>query len=81
MILYDAPDTLSTGETAPARDTGARKGVFSTAGGSTWLLVTGLTLAGVVAGVAWVIFIVWTVRRRRARRAENEAFTEAVDQR
>jgi hypothetical protein len=65
VILYDAPDGLAEGSTAPARDTGARKGVFSTAGGSTWLLVTGLTIAGVVAGVAWVAVIIRTVRRRR----------------
>ncbi|MCX5068681.1 hypothetical protein OOJ91_22840 [Micromonospora lupini] len=76
VILYDAPDALSTGETASARDTGARKGVFSATGGSTWLLVTGLTLAGVVAGVAWVIFLVWTIRRRRE---QNKTFAEAVD--
>ncbi|WP_346537130.1 hypothetical protein [Micromonospora sp. DPT] len=65
VILYDAPDGLVAGDTAPARDTGARKGVFSTTGGSTWLLVTGLTLAGVAAAVAWVVIVVRTVRRRR----------------
>ncbi|MEU8259396.1 hypothetical protein AB0C02_02055 [Micromonospora sp. NPDC048999] len=64
VILYDAPDGLTTGTTAPARDTGARSGVFSTAGGSTYLLVTGLTLAGAAAAVAWVVIIVRAIRRR-----------------
>ncbi|SCL17064.1 hypothetical protein GA0070624_1200 [Micromonospora rhizosphaerae] len=65
VILYDAPDGLSQGSTAPARDTGARKGVFSTTGGSTYLLVTGLTVAGLAAAVAWVVIIVRMIRRRR----------------
>ncbi|MEU2613058.1 hypothetical protein ABZ570_15980 [Micromonospora sp. NPDC007271] len=65
VILYDAPDGLAPGATAPARDTGARAGVFSTTGGSTYLLVTGLTLAGVAALVAWVVIIVRAIRRRR----------------
>ncbi|MEU5941823.1 hypothetical protein ABZ807_22165 [Micromonospora sp. NPDC047548] len=65
VILYDAPDGLAQGDTAPARDTGARKGVFSTTGGSTWLLLTGMTLAGVVAAVAWAVIVVRMVRRRR----------------
>ncbi|MEU5788186.1 hypothetical protein ABZ754_10690 [Micromonospora purpureochromogenes] len=65
VILYDAPDGLAKGGTAEARDTGARKGVFSTTGGSMYLLATGLTLAGVVAAVAWVVIVVRTVRRRR----------------
>ena len=65
VILYDAPDGLTRGGTAEARDTGARKGVFSTTGGSTWLLVTGLTVAGLAAAVAWVVIMVRTVRRRR----------------
>ncbi|MEU3452520.1 hypothetical protein ABZ671_02780 [Micromonospora sp. NPDC006766] len=70
VILYDAPDGLAVGATAPARDTGARSGVFSTTGGSTYLLVTGITLAGAVALVAWVTIIVRAIRRRRAAAAE-----------
>ncbi|MFU8851749.1 hypothetical protein ACNAW0_12315 [Micromonospora sp. SL1-18] len=65
VILYDAPDGLAKDATAPARDTGARAGVFSTTGGSTYLWVTGLSLAGVAALVAWVVIIVRTIRRRR----------------
>ncbi|MEH0982143.1 hypothetical protein [Micromonospora sp. CPCC 205556] len=65
VILYDAPDGLADGDTAPALDSGARKGVFSTTGGSTWLLVTGLTLAGAAAAVALVLIIVRKLRRRR----------------
>ncbi|MFG3603681.1 hypothetical protein [Micromonospora chersina] len=71
VILYDAPDGLTAGATAPALDSGARKGVFSTAGGSTYLLVTGLALAGVAALVAWVWIIVRAIRNRR--RAEEPA--------
>ena len=74
VILYDAPAGVTKGATAPARDTGARKGVFSTTGGSTWLLVTGLTLAGVVAAVVWVAIIIRTVRRRREEPA-GEVFS------
>lgn len=74
VLLYDAPDGLTQGATAPARDTGARKGVFSTTGGSTWLLATGLTVAGVLALVAWVVIIVRTVRRRREQ-SSGEVFT------
>ncbi|MFE9691635.1 hypothetical protein [Micromonospora sp. NPDC005806] len=72
VILYDAPDGLTAGATAPARDSGARKGVFSAAGGSTYLLVTGLALAGVVALVAWVVIIVRAIRGPR-KRAEPSA--------
>ncbi|MCO1595617.1 hypothetical protein M8C17_10610 [Micromonospora sp. RHAY321] len=79
VILYDAPETLTTGATAPARDTGARKGVFSTAGGSTWLLVTALTLAGAVAGVAWVGFLLGALRRRRVQREADGASFASVE--
>jgi hypothetical protein len=67
VILYDTPDGVTVGSAVPARDTGARKGVFSTAGGSTWLLVTGLTVAGVIAAVAWVVIVFRWVRRRREK--------------
>lgn len=72
VILYDDPDGLSTGGSAPARDTGARNGVFATAGGSTWLLVTAFTLAGALAGIGWVVLIVRTIIGQR-RRDEDEA--------
>lgn len=66
VILYDEPDALSKGQTVPARDTGARNGVFSTTGGSTWLLVTGFVLGGAIAAVAWVVLLVRAISRRRA---------------
>jgi hypothetical protein len=66
VILYDDPDGLAVGDAVPVRDTGARNGVFAAAGGSTWLLMTGFVLAGVIAAVAWVVIVVRTVRRRRA---------------
>lgn len=65
VVLYDDPAGLTTGGTAAARDTGAGKGVYSTTGGNTWLLVTGLAVGGALAAVAWMVLIVWTVRRRR----------------
>ncbi|MEV7805378.1 hypothetical protein AB0O28_20760 [Microbispora sp. NPDC088329] len=65
VILYDEPDGLSEGKTVPARDTGARNGVFSAAGGSTWLLLTGFVAAGAVAGVAWIVIVARSIRRRR----------------
>jgi hypothetical protein len=66
VILYDEPDALAAGDTVPARDTGARNGVFASEGGSTWLLLTGFAVAGVLAAVAWVIVVVRAVTRRRA---------------
>ncbi|MCW3838806.1 hypothetical protein ONA70_01660 [Micromonospora yasonensis] len=65
VLLYDAPDGLTTGGTAAARDTGAGKGVFSRDGGTTWLLVTGFAAVGALAALAWVVLIVRTVRGRR----------------
>ncbi|SCG47268.1 hypothetical protein [Micromonospora inositola] len=72
VILYDAPDGLAQGGTTPARDTGAGKGVFATAGGSTWLLVTGFTVAAALASVGWVVLVVTTIRRRRRDAATIE---------
>ncbi|RZU72763.1 hypothetical protein EV384_1143 [Micromonospora kangleipakensis] len=69
VILYDAPDGLTAGGTAAARDTGAGKGVFSAEGGSTWLLVTGITLAGALAAIAWVVIVVRTITTRRRDKA------------
>jgi hypothetical protein len=66
VIVYDEPDSLQIGGQTEAVDTGARKGVFATAGGLTYLLVTGLTLAGLAAAVGWVVFLVRTFRRRSA---------------
>ena len=76
VLLYDAPDGLTAGATAPARDTGARKGVFSTTGGSTWLLLTGMTAAGVLALVAWVVIMVRKLRRRRGE-SSGQVFTDS----
>lgn len=78
--LYDAPDGLTTGGTAAARDTGAGKGVFATTGGSTWLLVTGFAVGGALAGVAWLALIVRTVLGRR-RAAEDEATIDRLARR
>jgi hypothetical protein len=66
VILYDEPDSLRVGGKTEAIDSGARKGVFATAGGATYLLVTGFTLAGASAAVGWIIFLLNTFRRRRS---------------
>jgi hypothetical protein len=63
--LYDEPDSLRIGGTTEAIDSGASKGVFSTAGGSTYLLVTALVLAGLAAAVGWVFFLIRFFRGRR----------------
>ncbi|MBF9129737.1 hypothetical protein I0C86_12320 [Plantactinospora sp. S1510] len=81
VILYDAPEGLGEGDTTAARDTGARKGVFSEAGGSTWLLVTGLTLAGGVAAGVWVTIVLRTVRRRREASQDRVAAGAVRDER
>jgi hypothetical protein len=65
VILYDEPDSLSRGGTTEAIDSGARKGVFATAGGSTYLLVTAFVVGGLAALVGWVFVIRNAVRRRR----------------
>lgn len=65
VILYDEPDSLRVGGDTAALDSGARKGVFAKAGGSTYLLVTAFTVAGVAAAVAWIVLLVRAVRRRR----------------
>lgn len=70
VILYDEPDGLGVGQAVPARDTGARHGVFSTAGGSTWLLMTAFVVAGAIAAVVWVVMVLrWLSRRRAPARA------------
>jgi hypothetical protein len=66
VILYDEPGSLRVGGKTEALDSGARNGVFATGGGSTYLLVTGFTVAGVAAAVGWVIFLLRTFRRRKA---------------
>ncbi|SBT50718.1 hypothetical protein [Micromonospora auratinigra] len=67
VLLYDAPSGLAVGGTAPARDTGASRGVFCTDGGETFLLITGMALAAALAGVGWVLLVLRTIRRRRGR--------------
>ena len=49
-----APETTAQSGTTPALDSGARKGVFATTSGFpyTYLLTTGLMLAGVAFGSA-----------------------------
>lgn len=73
VLIYGAPDGLTTDGTMPARDTGARKGVFAEGmGWSHLLIITGFALVGVLAAVAWVVLVVRTIRRRR--RADTGPF-------
>jgi hypothetical protein len=72
VILYDEPDSLSKGGTTEAIDSGARKGVFATGGGLTYLLVTGLTLAGVIAAIVWVVLVFRRLRRAARKSAGSK---------
>ncbi|MEU7822608.1 hypothetical protein [Catellatospora sp. NPDC049133] len=72
VILYDEPDSMRVGKTVDALDTGARKGVFATAGGSTYLLIMGFTLAGIAAAIGWVFVVVRALRRRQAKARAKE---------
>jgi hypothetical protein len=65
VILYDEPGSLSTGGTTEAVDTGARKGVFATAGGSTYLLVSAFVAGGLAALIGWIFVIRNAIRDRR----------------
>ncbi|MFI6823000.1 hypothetical protein ACIBJE_18885 [Micromonospora sp. NPDC050187] len=64
VIVYDGPDELSSGATVAARDTGARRGVFAAQGGSSWLLFTGLAVAGALAAIGWVVTLVHAIANR-----------------
>ncbi|MBV1853251.1 hypothetical protein [Catellatospora tritici] len=72
VILYDEPDALRLGETIPALDSGARAGVFGTEGGTTYLLMAGLTLGGVAALIGWGFVLSVPLRKWRAKRAARE---------
>jgi hypothetical protein len=71
VILYDEPEAMRAGTKTEALDSGARNGVFSTAGGSTYLLVSGLTLAGLLAAIGFIVFLVKKIRGR-GRAADQE---------
>jgi hypothetical protein len=71
VILYDEPDGMKVGSTAEALDSGARNGVFATTGGSTYLLVSGLTLVGLLSAIGFIFFIVKKIRGR-GKAAEQE---------
>ncbi|WP_446217346.1 hypothetical protein [Micromonospora sp. IBHARD004] len=67
VILYDDPDGLQVGGTTEAIDSGHSKGVFASAGGSTYLTITGFTLAGAAAAIGFVFFLISTIRTLRRR--------------
>jgi hypothetical protein len=66
VMLYDEPDDLRVGGTVEAIDSGARKGVFATAGGSSYLLFTGMTVAGAAMAATWVFYLYRAFRRKPA---------------
>lgn len=72
VILYDEPDSLEVGGTTEAVDTGSPNGVFATAGGITYLLVTAFFAAGVLALVIWIVFLVKWWRSRPPRQRKND---------
>jgi hypothetical protein len=65
VILYDEPASFAVGKTVEAADTGARAGVFATAGGSTYLLVSGFVVGGLAALVGWLLVIRKAIQDRR----------------
>ncbi|CAN3983833.1 hypothetical protein [Kitasatospora purpeofusca] len=69
--LYDSPDSMAIGGTAEARDVGALGGVFATAGGSAYLLVTAFAVGGVAAAIAWPVFLWRTWRTWRSSRGHG----------
>ncbi|MEV6601157.1 hypothetical protein AB0M36_30535 [Actinoplanes sp. NPDC051346] len=72
VTLYDEPDSLVVGQTVKAADTGA-SGVFATAGGYSYLLLTAFVLAGIGALVGWVFVIRNAIRKWRGRNAQPVA--------
>ncbi|MFD8755148.1 hypothetical protein ACFV0O_29865 [Kitasatospora sp. NPDC059577] len=78
VLLYDGPDSLRIGGTAVARDSGAAGGVFSTEGGSSYLLVTGFAVGGLAAAIAWPVFLWRTWRTSRGRRTSSPESAEAA---
>ncbi|MFE4513561.1 hypothetical protein ACFRMQ_05070 [Kitasatospora sp. NPDC056783] len=73
VLLYDGPDSLRIGATAEARDAGAAGGVFSTEGGSSYLLVTAFAVGGLAAAIAWPVFLWRTWRTWRSSRGHAAA--------
>ncbi|MFC6593515.1 hypothetical protein [Kitasatospora paranensis] len=78
VLLYDGPDSLRIGETAAARDSGAAGGVFSTGGGSSYLLVTAFAVGGLAAAIAWPVFLWRTWRSSRGRHTPSPESAEAA---
>jgi hypothetical protein len=78
VLLYDGPDSLRVGETATALDSGAAGGVFSTGGGSSYLLITAFAVGGLAAAVAWPVFLWRTWRSWRRRRTPSLESAEAA---
>lgn len=67
--LNDGPDSLGIGDTTAAIDSGARMGVFATADGSSYLVVTAFVVGGLAALVGWIFVIRNAIRDRRRRPA------------
>jgi hypothetical protein len=62
-----AIEVLPLGGTSGDREFRSPHGRLRHRGDSTYLLVTGFTVAGVAAAVGWVIFLLRTFRRRKAK--------------
>jgi hypothetical protein len=62
VLIYDEPRGLRVGGTTEARDTGARNGVYATAGGFTFLLTSAMPIVGIVILVMVGIFAYYAVR-------------------
>ena len=75
VILYDAPKALQDGGEAAALDSGAPHGVFLADGGTMYVQTMAFVVGGVVAALAWVLFLVTRFRRRQPGPATQPATT------
>ncbi|GHH79360.1 hypothetical protein GCM10018781_57230 [Kitasatospora indigofera] len=78
VLLYDEPASMRVGGTAEALDSGAAGGVFSTEGGSAYLLVTAFAVGGLAAAIAWPVFLWRTWRSSRRPRTTSPAPAEVA---
>ncbi|MEU9045196.1 MULTISPECIES: hypothetical protein [unclassified Kitasatospora] len=79
VLLYDGPDSMRIGGTAAALDSGAPGGVFSTGGGSSYLLVTAFAVGGLAAAIAWPVFLWRTWRTWHSSRGRRTSSPESAE--
>jgi hypothetical protein len=65
VILYDEPDSMRVGDSTDALDSGARSGVYTKGGSSTFYLTLAFTLAGVAAAIGFIFVLLRRFTRKR----------------